>query len=50
MVNISYYFLLKSNHSSLHLGNYNEKLRIIDFPVFVSGVNDNNLKQLDTDD
>jgi hypothetical protein len=29
-----------------HLGNYNEKLRIIDFPVYVSGKNDPNLTPL----
>jgi len=29
-----------------YLGNYNEKLRIIDFPVYVSGKNDPNLTPL----
>jgi hypothetical protein len=29
-----------------HLGNYNEQLRVIDFPVYVSGQNDTNLTPL----
>ncbi len=39
-------FLFLSFQNSFHLGNYHEKLRIIDFPVYVSGQNDPNLTPL----
>ncbi len=45
-VRIDYIFLIKSNFSCIYLGNYNEQLRIIDFPVYVSGKDDTNLTRL----
>jgi len=38
--------LIDYNVFSFYLGNYNEQLRIIDFPVYVSGKNDPNLTPL----
>jgi hypothetical protein len=35
------YFILNSILSFKYLGGYNEQLRIIDFPVYVSGSDDN---------
>jgi hypothetical protein len=41
---MQFYFLSIKN--SFHLGNYHEQLRIIDFPVYVSGKNDPTLTPL----
>jgi len=40
------YFILNSIFSFTYLGTYNEQLRIIDFPVYISGLNDANLTPL----
>jgi hypothetical protein len=36
----------RSTHLSFRLGNYSEKLRVIDFPVYVSGKDDPKLTPL----
>jgi hypothetical protein len=40
------YFILNSIFFFTYLGTYNEQLRIIDFPVYISGLNDANLTPL----
>jgi hypothetical protein len=38
--------LIKIKYLFSYLGNYNEQLRIIDFPVYISGENDTNMTRL----
>ncbi len=40
------YFSLNSIFSLTFSGNYNEQLRIIDFPVYISGENGTDMRQL----
>ncbi len=43
---VKFYFVSRRKIVFFYLGNYQEKLRVIDFPVYVSGKNDTNLTPL----